>query len=243
MFHCGAEFNSDKSKCSSLWSYFRGMKNLLVFCFFLSGWGLWAQEVPVFQGKVVYSIVPPAELPHLASQMPSTMILYFKGNDVRTVVPSADSTQPAAILLAIAEDRKVYIFSEGNKSGLTLSAHDNWKMAGGLKKSDVDEVADGTPCAAVTGFLETGNGIRIDVKGCSDPQWEIAPKADYRTGNQILNGIPAGLQYMPLGMDIVQTIGLQKITFHIERLSLEPGVLEEALFALPTDITFEAIKR
>jgi hypothetical protein len=114
-------------------------------------------------------------------------------------------------------------------------------LAGELKKSELKEEENGTPCVSLLGLLVLGNGMHIESVGCTDPAWHLPTKANYRTGNQVLNGLPEGIVHMPIGVDI-----LQKLTdgssyrIHVERSAVEPGT-PEAL-ALPEGVSFSPVQ-
>jgi hypothetical protein len=198
------------------------------------------QEAVDFQGSVTYLLVPDSTLPAgMLQAFPQSMRLTFSGDDVKTEFFYGQKV--GSELIYLAKDKRAYAFSTEAKSGISLTERDNWALAGELKKSELKEEENGTPCVSLLGLLVLGNGMQIESVGCTDPAWHLPAKANYRTGNQVLNGLPEGIVHMPIGVDI-----LQKLTdgssyrIHVERSTVEPGT-PEAL-ALPEGVSFSPVQ-
>jgi hypothetical protein len=198
------------------------------------------QEAVDFQGSVTYLLVPDSTLPAgMLQAFPQSMRLTFSGDDVKTEFFYGQKV--GSELIYLAKDKRAYAFSTEAKSGISLTERDNWALAGELKKSELKEEENGTPCVSLLGLLVLGNGMQIESVGCTDPAWHLPTKANYRTGNQVLNGLPEGIVHMPIGVDI-----LQKLTdgssyrIHVERSAVEPGT-PEAL-ALPEGVSFSPVQ-
>jgi hypothetical protein len=198
------------------------------------------QEAVEFQGSVTYLLVPDSTLPAgMLQAFPQSMRLTFSGDDVKTEFFYGQKV--GSELIYLAKDKRAYAFSTEAKSGISLTERDNWALAGELKKSELKEEENGTPCVSLLGLLVLGNGMQIESVGCTDPAWHLPAKANYRTGNQVLNGLPEGIVHMPIGVDI-----LQKLTdgssyrIHVERSAVEPGT-PEAL-ALPEGVSFSPVQ-
>lgn len=200
-----------------------------------------AQDAVLFQGSVTYTLVPDSTLPAaLLKAFPESMRLTFAGDDVRTEFFYNDRI--GSTLLFLAKDKRAYAFSPGSMKGISLTEQENWALAGGLKKVELSEVEDGTPCVPLAGLLELQNGARVESVGCTDPAWHLPVKANYRTGNQILNGLPSGVVHMPIGIDFVQKMpdGSAAYRIHVERTAVEPGQPEQ--LTLPEGIEFSPMK-
>jgi hypothetical protein len=199
-----------------------------------------AQEAVEFQGSVTYLLVPDSTLPAgMLQAFPQSMRLTFSGDDVKTVFYYG--SQVGSELIYLAKDKRAYAFSPGGKSGVSLSEPDNWALAGELKKSELKEEENGTPCVSLLGLLVLGNGMQIESVGCTDPAWHLPAKANYRTGNQVFNGLPAGIVHMPIGVDILQKLpDGSSFRIHVERSVVEPGS-PEAL-ALPEGVAFSPVQ-
>jgi hypothetical protein len=198
------------------------------------------QEAVEFQGSVTYLLVPDSTLPAgMLQAFPQSMRLTFSGDDVKTEFFYGQKV--GSELIYLAKDKRAYAFSTEAKSGISITERDNWALAGELKKSELKEEENGTPCVSLLGLLVLGNGMQIESVGCTDPAWHLPAKANYRTGNQVLNGLPEGIVHMPIGVDI-----LQKLTdgssyrIHVERSAVEPGT-PEAL-ALPEGVSFSPVQ-
>ena len=198
------------------------------------------QEAVEFQGSVTYLLVPDSTLPAgMLQAFPQSMRLTFSGDDVKTEFFYGQKV--GSELIYLAKDKRAYAFSTEAKSGISITERDNWALAGELKKSELKEEENGTPCVSLLGLLVLGNGMQIESVGCTDPAWHLPTKANYRTGNQVLNGLPEGIVHMPIGVDI-----LQKLTdgssyrIHVERSAVEPGT-PEAL-ALPEGVSFSPVQ-
>jgi hypothetical protein len=199
-----------------------------------------AQEAVEFQGSVTYLLVPDSTLfAGMLQAFPQSMRLTFSGDDVKTEFFYGQKV--GSELIYLAKDKRAYAFAPEAKSGISLTERDNWALAGELKKSELKEEENGTPCVSLLGLLVLGNGMQIESVGCTDPAWHLPAKANYRTGNQVLNGLPEGIVHMPIGVDI-----LQKLTdgssyrIHVERSTVEPGT-PEAL-ALPEGVSFSPVQ-
>jgi hypothetical protein len=198
------------------------------------------QEAVEFQGAVTYLLMPDSTLPAaMLRAFPQSMRLTFSGDDVKTEF--FYGTLVGSELIYLAKDKRAYAFAPGAKSGVSLTEPDNWALAGELKKSELKEEENGTPCVSLLGLLVLGNGMQIESVGCTDPAWHLPAKANYRTGNQVLNGLPSGIVHMPIGVDLVQKLpDGSAYRIHVERSTLEPGVAEP--LALPEGVSFAPVQ-
>lgn len=200
-----------------------------------------AQDAVLFQGSVTYNLVPDSTLPAaLLKAFPESMRLTFSGDDVRTEF--FYNERLGSTLVYLAKEKRAFAYSPGSTKGISLTEQENWALAGGLKKVELSEVEDGTPCVPLAGLVELQNGARVETVGCTDPAWHLPGKANYRTGNQILNGLPSGVVHMPIGIDFVQGMpdGSAAYRIHVERTTVEPGQPEE--LTLPEGIEFSPMK-
>lgn len=207
---------------------------------FALGMSASAQDAVLFQGSVTYALVPDSTLPAaLLKAYPESMRLTFSGDDVKTEF--FYNGQLGAELYYLAKDRRAYALSPGSKKGISLTEQDNWLLAGGLKKAELSEVENGTPCVPLNGLLVLEVGTQIESVGCTDPAWHLPTKANYRTGNQVLNGLPSGVLHMPIGLDLIQKLpDGATYRIHVERTLVEPGMSAE--LTLPDGVEFTATK-
>ena len=200
-----------------------------------------AQEAAVFQGTVTYALVPDSTLPAaLLKAFPESMALTFSGDDVRTEF--FYNGRLGSTLIYLSKEKRAFAYAPESTNGVSLTEQENWLFAGGLKKVELSELEDGTSCVPLSGLVELQNGARVESVGCADPAWHLPTKANYRTGNQILNGLPSGVVHMPIGIDFVQKLpdGSSVYRIHVERTSLEAGQPEELI--LPQGVEFSPMK-
>jgi hypothetical protein len=200
-----------------------------------------AQDAVLFQGIVTYALVPDSTLPAaLLKAFPESMRLTFSGDDVRTEFYY--NGRLGSTLLYLAKEKRAFAYSPESANGISLTEQENWLLAGGLKKVELSEVENGTPCIPLSGLVELQNGARVESVGCTDPAWHLPAKANYRTGNQILNGLPSGVVHVPIGLDFAQKLpdGSAAYRIHVERTSVEPGQPEE--LSLPDGVEFSPMK-